>query len=273
MSMAAKRIIKQQKCTLSEQALIEFLRKYPMPKEVKIMLPNNNQNIFDAPAGYVGLYVHAFTESNFRIPIHPLILEFLQYYQVHISRLNPFGLAKLTTYIVVCKAYGYEPMLNVLRGFINLCPGGDWLTLGKRSEPDVPCLITKPFANIRKWKGLFFYVQDTIIPPKYPALLDKDFRFDEKRFDDPLPHFVRSYPLYQRLERHPFDVQTFPEPILFMAGIVDHWEGSPLKPGIMCEGKSMYIPIQNKVNDLSDDIYLFFFVVAGMAFRNFVVAR
>ena len=154
--MDAKRIIRQQKCTLSREALATFLRDYPIPKQYKVMLPNKDQSIYDAPKGYVGLYTHAFTRSNLRIPLHPLFLELLQYYEVHISRLNPFGLAKLTTYIVMCKAYGYEPTLTVLRGFLNLCPGGDWLTLSKRGELDVPVLITKPFTNIRTRKGSSF---------------------------------------------------------------------------------------------------------------------
>ena len=72
----------------------------------------------------------------------------MQYYKVHISRFNPFGLAKLTTYIVMCKAYGYELTLTVLRGFINLYPVGNWLTLAKRSDIDVPNLLLKSFSNI-----------------------------------------------------------------------------------------------------------------------------
>ena len=123
MSMNAKFIIKEQKCTLTKDELHEFLEKYPIPKEYKIMLPNKNQAIFDAPKGYVGLYTNAFILSNLRIPIYPLILEVCQYYHVHISRFNPFRLAKLTTYIVMCKAYGYEPLLLLLRGFMNLYPG------------------------------------------------------------------------------------------------------------------------------------------------------
>lgn len=165
MSMDAKRIIRQQKCTLSRDALAEFLNDYPIAKQYKVMLPSKNQSIYDAPKGYVGLYTHAFTRSNLRIPLHPLFLEFLQYYEVHISRFNLFGLDKLTTYIVMCKAYGYEPTVTVLRGFLKLCPGGNWLTLSKRGKHDVQVLVTKPFANITNWKGKFFYVQDTIIPP------------------------------------------------------------------------------------------------------------
>ena len=112
------------------------------------MLPTKHQAIFDATKGYVGLYTHSFTLSNLRIPLHPLILEFMQYYKIHISRFNPFGLAKLTTYIVMCKAYGYESTLTVLRGFMNLYTGGDWLTLAKRGDFDVPTILLKPFSSI-----------------------------------------------------------------------------------------------------------------------------
>ena len=146
--MDAKRIIRQQKCNLSMEALATFLKTYPIPWQYKVILPTKDQNIYDAPKGYVGLYIHAFTRSNLRIPLHPLFLELLEYYKVHISRFNPFGLAKLTTYIVVCRAYGYEPNLPVLRGFLNLCHGGDWLTLSKSGESYVPVLVTKTFTNI-----------------------------------------------------------------------------------------------------------------------------
>jgi hypothetical protein len=130
--MDGKGIIRQQKCTLSAQNFQGFLDRYHIPKNFIVKLPSGTQNIYDAPEGYIGLYTHAFSLSNLRIPLHPLFCELLQYYGVHISRFNPFGLAKLTTYIVMCKAYGYEPTLDVLRGFLNLYPGGDWLTLAKR---------------------------------------------------------------------------------------------------------------------------------------------
>jgi hypothetical protein len=123
---------------------------------------------------------------------------------------------------------------------MNLYPGGDWLTLAKRGDPDVPTILLKPFTNITDWKGSFFYIQDTIIPSEYPALVNEAYRFDKKRFNDELPYTVCRNPLYQRLVRHPVNVQSFPEPILYMAGIVDHWEDSPMKPEIVCAGKSMY---------------------------------
>jgi hypothetical protein len=82
----------------------------------------------------------------------------------------------------MCKAYRYEPTLTVLRGFMNLYPGGNWLTLAKRVDPDVPTILLKPFTNITDWKGSFFYIQDTIIPLEYPALVNKAYKFDKKTF-------------------------------------------------------------------------------------------
>ena len=67
--------------------------------------------------------------------------------------------------------------------------------------------------------------------------------------------------MYQHLVRHFVNVQTFPEPILYMAGIVGRWEGSPLLPEIMHAGKSMYNLFDCKIGDLSVDIHFFSYVV------------
>ncbi|GJY27882.1 hypothetical protein Tco_0403649 [Tanacetum coccineum] len=138
-------------------------------------------------------------------------------------KVQPFGLAKLTIYILMCKAYGFEPTLNVLRVFLSLGPGSDWLTLSIRGEANVPYLFIKPFTNILAWKGKFFYIQYTIVLEQYPTFSDEADQLDKQSFKDPLPYTIRRDPLYQRLARHPVDVQTFPEPIVYMAGIFDRW--------------------------------------------------
>ena len=84
----------------------------------------------------------------------------------------------------------YEPMLNVLRGFLNIYPSGDSLTLAKRGESDVLELVLKPFTNIRDWKGKFFYIENTTIPSQYPALLSEEVKYDKKRLNDPIPYQV-----------------------------------------------------------------------------------
>ncbi|GKF07067.1 hypothetical protein Tco_0041291, partial [Tanacetum coccineum] len=46
------------------------------------------------------------------------------YYHVHLSRLNPFSCAKLTTFTVIYKAYGGEHTVELFMGFFNLTIGG-----------------------------------------------------------------------------------------------------------------------------------------------------
>ncbi|GJW89304.1 hypothetical protein Tco_0164644, partial [Tanacetum coccineum] len=76
-----------QRCGLSAKELNEFLSSYPIPSEYDVIFPTSTQTIFDAPL----------------------------YFKVHISRLNLFGCAKLTTFIIMCKAYGCEPSVDLFR--------------------------------------------------------------------------------------------------------------------------------------------------------------
>ncbi|GJX23041.1 hypothetical protein Tco_0227486 [Tanacetum coccineum] len=101
--MNAKDTIRVQTCELSAEDFTDFLNLYPVPSEYHVMLPKPNQAIFDAP-----------------------------------DRLNPFGCAKLTTFIVMCKAYGCEPTVDLFRGFFNSFLGGKWLTFSKRPENTFP---------------------------------------------------------------------------------------------------------------------------------------
>ncbi|GJZ10624.1 hypothetical protein Tco_0545383 [Tanacetum coccineum] len=120
------------------------------------MLPKRNQPIFDAPLVFVGLYTHSFTHSNLRIPLPKFFYEVLNYFKVHISHFNPFGLAKLTTFVVMCKTYGDERIVKLLRAFLNLDRAANWLTLSNRGEANVPRAITKPFTHIKGWKEMDF---------------------------------------------------------------------------------------------------------------------
>ncbi|GJZ46647.1 hypothetical protein Tco_0594243 [Tanacetum coccineum] len=71
-----------------------------------------------------------------------------------------------------------------------------------------------------------------------PSLVDKAASASIRNLKDPLPYTIRMDPLYQPLSRHPVDVQTFPEPILYMVVTVDRWVRSPSEPVIMHYGKS-----------------------------------
>ncbi|GJT06273.1 RNA-directed DNA polymerase, eukaryota [Tanacetum coccineum] len=100
--------------------------------------------------------------------------------------INPFGCVKLTTFIVMCKAYGCEPSVDLFRGFFNS--------------------------------------SDSIVPSNCPELLSKDNIWDTKSFGDKLLDNIHKNPFFQRLGRHPTSVRVFPDPIFFMAGLKPLWE-------------------------------------------------
>ncbi|GKB30738.1 hypothetical protein Tco_0870139, partial [Tanacetum coccineum] len=195
-----------QTCELSKEEFNDFLALYPIPPEYGVMLPKSNQTIFDAPNGYVGLYTHSFSLSNLRLPLTKFFCEVLQYFQIHISRLNPFGYAKLTTFAVMCKAYGCEPSVEIFLGFFNLYLGGKWLTFVKSPEKHFPCLFPKVITHIEGWKGRFFFVQSSIVPVEYLQLLLKHNKWDLKSYKDKLPSNIEEDPMFQRLGRYPIKI-------------------------------------------------------------------
>ncbi|GJY24347.1 hypothetical protein Tco_0398005 [Tanacetum coccineum] len=56
----------------------------------------------------------------------------------------------------MCKAYGGEPTVDLLRSFLNLGPAGDWLTLSNRGGADVPKALHNPITHLGNWKEMDF---------------------------------------------------------------------------------------------------------------------
>ncbi|GKC45554.1 hypothetical protein Tco_1063276 [Tanacetum coccineum] len=199
--MSVNDSITTQTCELSKKEFNDFLTLHPIPSEYYVILPKSNQTIFDALHGYAGLYTHSFSLANLRLPLTEFFCEVHEYFQVHISRLNPFGCAKLTTFVIMCKAYGCEPFVDLFRGFLNLCRAGKWLTFAKRSEKHILNLLPKVITRIEGWHERFYYVQDFIIPVKYPQLLSERNKLDSKSFKDKLPPILRRIPCSSILKR------------------------------------------------------------------------
>ncbi|GKB96992.1 hypothetical protein Tco_0983129 [Tanacetum coccineum] len=139
--------------------LDEFLSYYPIPLEYRVILPTSTQTILDAPPRYIGLYTHCFSLANLRLP------------------LNDF----------FCEVYDYEPFVELFHGFFNLCKAGSWLTFQKRSEKHIPSLLANVITRIEGWHKRFFFIQDTIVPSKFPQLLLKGNMLNVKSFKDKLP--------------------------------------------------------------------------------------
>ncbi|GJU04500.1 hypothetical protein Tco_1120930 [Tanacetum coccineum] len=114
--------------------------------------------MYVAPIGFAGLYVHYLTISNLRILLHEFVYEVLDYFHVYLSRLNPFGCAKLITFAVMCKSYGGEPTVDLFRGFLNLNPAEDWLTFAKRSKAEAHAILLKPISCLETFPDPIIYL-------------------------------------------------------------------------------------------------------------------
>nr|GEV70073.1 hypothetical protein [Tanacetum cinerariifolium] len=85
------------------------------------------------------LYILAlFTIGNLHFLVNDFCLDVFKFFWCHFPFLNPFGVARVTTFVVVCKAYSGKAIVPLFRSFLNLGPAGDWLTFQKRSGSDIP---------------------------------------------------------------------------------------------------------------------------------------
>nr|GFA78170.1 hypothetical protein [Tanacetum cinerariifolium] len=99
----SKRNLKIVTCSLTQSGLMEFVEKYGIALCYDPQLPSYEQTALDAQNGYI-----------------PLYLSF------------PFGVARVTTFVVACNAYGGEPTLPLFRSLCTIGPADDWLTFPKK---------------------------------------------------------------------------------------------------------------------------------------------
>nr|GFB76309.1 hypothetical protein [Tanacetum cinerariifolium] len=115
------------------------------------------------------------------------------------------------------------------------------ITFLKRGSADVPIALVKPITHLADWKGSFFYVENKIIPLDYPELLLESNKFDKKSFRDKVPLHPELDPLYDQIATYPCHVRTFPDPILYLAGLKTSWKHSPKEPVIYYRGHELDI--------------------------------
>ncbi|GJU48055.1 UBN2 domain-containing protein [Tanacetum coccineum] len=131
------------------------------------------------------------------------------------------------------------PLNDSSVSFFNHCKAGSWLTFQKRSEKHIPSLLAKVITHIEGWHQHFFFIQDTIVPSKFPQLLLKENMLDVKYFKEKLPFSIEQNPQFQRLGRYPASARAFDDPILFLAGLQSSWQHGQQRPAIFMGGKEM----------------------------------
>ncbi|GJU41521.1 hypothetical protein Tco_1194478 [Tanacetum coccineum] len=93
-------------------------------------------------------------------------------------------------------------------------------------------------TNINHWKTKFIFVKETLILEACPDLITS-FRHGLVTFNFPYPDEPFDEVLRDRLICYLFEARIFPEPILYLAGLVWSWEEDPSVPSIFVDDKEM----------------------------------
>ncbi|GJU77875.1 hypothetical protein Tco_1274945 [Tanacetum coccineum] len=108
--------------SLTQSDLMEFVEKYGIDLCYNPQLPSSEQTSLDASDGYISLCLSLFSIANLRLPLNTFCLYVFEFFDCHFPLLNPFGVARVTTFAVVCKAYGGEPTLPLFRSLYTTGP-------------------------------------------------------------------------------------------------------------------------------------------------------
>nr|GEZ59693.1 hypothetical protein [Tanacetum cinerariifolium] len=128
----SKRNLEIVTCSLTQSGLVEFVEKYGIALCYDPQLPSYEQTALDAPNGYIPLYLSLFSISNLPLPLNTFCLYVFEFFYCHFPLLSPFGVARVTTFVVACNAYGGEPTLPLFRSLCTIGPADDWLTFLKK---------------------------------------------------------------------------------------------------------------------------------------------
>ncbi|MFS7992850.1 hypothetical protein Hanom_Chr12g01087121 [Helianthus anomalus] len=108
---------------LTQRQLDKFIREYRIPLDLH-------------PFPF---YTRVCNFANYRVPFSRFFIRVLQFFRVHISKVNPFGLSRVSHFEISCRAQDRRPDLNVFRYFYEIITVGDWYTfVHRKGIPPLP---------------------------------------------------------------------------------------------------------------------------------------
>ncbi|KAJ0714107.1 hypothetical protein HanPI659440_Chr13g0485861 [Helianthus annuus] len=118
--------------------------------------PQEGDTGADAPAGYITLWADFFTEGNLRLPVTVFVAEVLEYYHLHISQLNPFGMFRIRNFEYTFRAHGLDITVENFRRFYQLTVNTGFFSFNQRHGS---LKLMTPPKGVSKWKTKFFLRQ------------------------------------------------------------------------------------------------------------------
>ncbi|MFS7937726.1 hypothetical protein Hanom_Chr05g00431081 [Helianthus anomalus] len=197
-----------------------------------MILPAKDTPIYPFVPGKIGVYTRLFDYYNYRLPLTKFLIEVLLFHEVHLSQMNPFGLAKVCHFELACRGLNYDPELNVFWAFYKLNRSGSWYTFEVRKKN--ACCYTWITTILKDWKDRFFLVDDRCVST------EMSWRLKRLRLPASLPEdFAYNKNLYVALIKEVGRVQKYPKHILFMGRISTIWAELEWYPTLRWNGEVM----------------------------------
>ncbi|KAJ0668924.1 hypothetical protein HanPI659440_Chr17g0695201 [Helianthus annuus] len=201
---------------LSKKGLQWYIDSYAIPASLHPTLPEKDTPIYPFVPGKIGVYTRLFDYCNYRLLLTKFLIEVLLFHEVHLTQMNPFGLAKVCHFELACRSLGSDPDLDVFRAFYMLNRSGSWYTFEVRDKTS--CCYTWITTSLKDWKNHFFLVDDRCIPEFMT------WRLKKSKLPAPLPKdFVYNEDLYANLIKEARRIQKYSEHILVMGRISTIW--------------------------------------------------
>ncbi|MFS7939040.1 hypothetical protein Hanom_Chr05g00446951 [Helianthus anomalus] len=89
---------------LTQRQLDKFVRDYRIPTDLRPVLPSKDETIYLFRQGKFPFYTRVCNFANYRVPFSRFLIRVLQFFWVHISQVNPFGLSRISHFELSCHA-------------------------------------------------------------------------------------------------------------------------------------------------------------------------
>ncbi|KAM0027593.1 hypothetical protein Hdeb2414_s0019g00542021 [Helianthus debilis subsp. tardiflorus] len=201
---------------LTQRQLDKFVRDYRIPMDLRLVLPSKEEPIYPFRQGKFPFYTRVCNFANYRLPFSRFLNRVLQFFRVHISQVNPFGLSRISHFELSCRAQDRRPDLNVFRYFYKFITAGDWNTFAHRRV--VPYPSSDERSSLKNWKDNFFWLDGRCLPE------DMNWRFKDQRMSFDLDDdFVFDKTLARSLVAHHSSIRPFLEHFLLLGRLCFSW--------------------------------------------------
>ncbi|KAJ0725710.1 hypothetical protein HanPI659440_Chr12g0461951 [Helianthus annuus] len=201
---------------LTQRQLDKFVRDYRIPTDLHPVLPSKDEPIYPFRQGKFPFYTRVCNFANYRVPFSRFLFRVLQFFRVHISQVNPFGLSRISHFELSCRAQDRRPDLNVFRYFYEFITAGDRYTFAHRRE--VPYPSSDERSSLKNWKDTSFWLDDRCLPE------DMKWRFKDQSMSFDLDdNFVFDKTLARALVAHQSPIRPLPEHFLLLGRLCFSW--------------------------------------------------